>query len=159
MVISVSWCVSVFCTACVKPSSWYQCAWTCRICLVNDLDAAATFLKLLTCLSQWSQLPKTMKECEFLNKCKPICHIFGLSDPEFTIPCRGGSKLPRNALAVMAHFSSAALALRSSTDSQNWLQVWFDVDMRECDEAPLCQSLCKSHLGAVTHLMNLLFNC
>jgi len=72
-----------------------------------------------------------MKECKFLNKCRTIYHIFGLSDPlsEFEIPCRIGSKLPRNSLAVMVHFFRATLVLSSSVSFLSWLQVLFDTDM------------------------------
>lgn len=72
--------------------------------------------------------PKNMKECKFLNKCRTIYHIFGLLDSEFTSPCRIGSKLPRNALAVMAHFFNGTLGLSSSVSFLSWLQVLFDMN-------------------------------
>jgi len=50
-----------------------------------------------------------MKDCKFLNKNRMLYHILGLSASEFTIPCRIGSKLPRNALPVMAHFFAASV--------------------------------------------------
>lgn len=126
--------------------------------LLSGGFAWITFLKLLTCLSQWSQLPKNMKECKFLNKCRTIYHIFGLSDSEFTIPRRIGSKIPRKALAVMAHFFNATLVLSSSVSFLSWLQVLFDIDISKWAHVPLCQSLYKANLRAVIDLKNFQFN-
>lgn len=152
MVTPISWCLSVFSTACVKPRNWCQCARKLRIYLVKD--ARAIFLKLLTCLSQWSQLPKTMKECEFLNKKETSLSYFWTVRPRIYNSMQTWFKTTRNALAVMGHFSSATLDLRSSVGYSNWHQVLFDVDMSQWDEALLCQSLCKSCLRAVIHLKN-----
>lgn len=116
--------------------------------LSEGFGCLSNCVKILTCSSQWNQLPKNMKECKFLHKCRTIYHIFGLSVSEFTIPCRIGSKLHRNALAVMAHFFSATLVLSSSVSFLSRLQVFFDIDMSKWDEVLLCQSLYKPNVAA-----------